>query len=694
MSEKITRRDFLKVAGMGSVASVLLSGCKEAAHRRLMAEMGKNPIEEKQGCFTTTCGECPAGCGLLVHTAKGRIQRLDGNPAHPVNHGNICGKGLAALERWYSPNRIRGPLQQAERGSGSFSPMNWRTASSVIGDALSKYAPGEIAFLLGLFPDHLNDLVQLLSKALGGIRVLRWNSSGEMEGCVTLMDATQNLFGAWKIPHFDLEHAEVIYSFGANFSETWLPPAIRWKHPKRHVRLVHFGARRPDTVGSRVEWLPIRPGSEAILAQALACLVSKYTSGAEFPAFATVDLDHAAETSESSVGEMKRLARLFAQASRKAAIPGSISLGNTNGLAAAKAILALNVAAKNLGKEGGMFLPPDSPIHPELTSRSSTIAEVAALIENMKKGQVKVLLVHGINPVYDLPRSFGFQEALRNVELVISFTSFYNETAMQADYLLPDHTPLEGWGYQRVCPGGDRMIISGMQPVVSPLFDTHSTADLLLKAAHGMDSELAASIPFANDVDFLQKSLAPLMNREGSYTATSPDLFWALWLKNGGWWETTPSWMPPVVCASFDQSRNSLEAASKEDLSYYLLPIFHSDFTRRERTDHLTSHEKSGICTQEKSNTWVELHVDTARALGLRDDDMAKISSPVGEIQAKVRKVTTIRPDTIAISIGGDNSAFSSNREDQRENPLDLLGKEQNESGGLAFAAKKVGVSK
>ena len=45
-------------------------------------------------------------------------------------------------------------------------------------------------------------------------------------------------------------------------------------------------------------------------------------------------------------------------------------------------------------------------------------------------------------------------------------------TAMQADYVFPDHTGLEAWGYQKVITGTDRPVISGLQPVVAPLYDT------------------------------------------------------------------------------------------------------------------------------------------------------------------------------------------------------------------------------
>ncbi len=102
--------------------------------------------------------------------------------------------------------------------------------------AFRSYQPGELAFVLGLFPDHLNDLVQMLAQALGGASVLRFDPLGEFEGRVTLMDATQTLFGVSRIPYFDLRHAGVIFSFGSSFQESWLSPAAGALHSGRSPR--------------------------------------------------------------------------------------------------------------------------------------------------------------------------------------------------------------------------------------------------------------------------------------------------------------------------------------------------------------------------------------------------------------------------------------------------------------------------
>ena len=110
--------------------------------------------------------------------------------------------------------------------------------------------------------------------------------------------------------------------------------------------------------------------------------------------------------------------------------------------------------------------------------------EMANLVEKMKSGAIKTLFVHGVNPVFELPKSLGFEEALKNVDTIISFATFPDETANLADYVFPDRHSLESWGYQRIATGTTQPALAGAQPVVLPLeqFNVMSTVDVLIAA--------------------------------------------------------------------------------------------------------------------------------------------------------------------------------------------------------------------
>jgi anaerobic selenocysteine-containing dehydrogenase len=705
MSDKISRRDFLKIAGVGSAVTAVLTGCGPMSRyvvRQPYSDMPEYTVTGGNTYFATTCGECPAGCGLVVRTAQGRAIKVEGNPDHPVSHGSTCSRGQATVEGLYNPDRVKGPGKQAQRGSGVFESLQWDQAISVVKDALQN--PGQVAFFMGLFPDHLYNLVEIIAEALSipKTNLVRYSTLGEFEERNTLMKASQKILGAFKIPYFDIENASVTFSFGANFVETWLSPVaygdayglMRQGHAGQRGYLVHFESHLSQTGASADEWIPINPGSEAVTAQAIGRLVAELTGKPVPQAFSTVNVADAATASGIPESELRRLARVFADASSKVAIPGGVPMGSTNGQAAAEAILALNVQADNLGQPGGVYFLPDFPIYPDQLGAPSSLDEISALIDQMNNGQIKTLFVHGVNPVYGLPQALGFTKALQNVPQVISFASFPDETYMQADYVFPDNTPLESWGYQRIVTGSNRSAVSGLQPVVLTLYDTRPTVDVLLAAAQAIGGDLATKVVWVDEVDFLQASVAELMDQGGFYTAGTHAEFWAQWQKYGGWWKNVPDWIAPV--ASSDQPLTPPAAeydGSEADYKLLLLPFPHPNLADGSVTNRPWLQESPDPMTTVMWNSWVEINPETANVLGITSDDLVKISSPVGSVEASVYVYPGIPPNVIAIPLGEGHTALGRYAQGYGINVLDLLGIKLNEAGSLAFMATRANVA-
>jgi formate dehydrogenase major subunit len=63
------------------------------------------------------CPYCAVGCGTLVHTVDGQIVNIEGNPASPVNFGNLCPKGAASFQLHVNPNRLTKVLHRAPGAS-------------------------------------------------------------------------------------------------------------------------------------------------------------------------------------------------------------------------------------------------------------------------------------------------------------------------------------------------------------------------------------------------------------------------------------------------------------------------------------------------------------------------------------------------------------------------------------------------
>ena len=143
MSNKISRRDFLKLAGVGVATTAVLTGCGPAARfvqREPYTKMPEYAYNGLSTYYATTCRECSAGCGLIVRTEQGRALKVEGNSNNPVNLGKTCARGQATLEGLYNPNRIRGPIKHS-RGQSLYgsdnqnveSNMSWDDATQVCG---------------------------------------------------------------------------------------------------------------------------------------------------------------------------------------------------------------------------------------------------------------------------------------------------------------------------------------------------------------------------------------------------------------------------------------------------------------------------------------------------------------------------------------------------------------------------------
>ena len=546
MRDKISRRDFLKVMGAGIAATTIVTGCGPESRYVTRTPYTKMPEYTYNGLSTyyaTTCRECPAGCGIVVRTMQGRALKVEGNNNHPVNLGKTCSRGQASLQGLYNPDRIQHPIRQS-RGGGNQVAFSWDESVAVVQEALSSNKPGEIAFLLGLAPDHLADLVTSLTTAMGAPAPIRYGAFAMFEGRTTLASAANLVFGIPSIPYFDLGNADLTFSFGANFLETYLSPvafgrgyaAMRRGHSGRRGYLVQFEARMSQTAAAADEWIPLVPGTEGIVALGLGRAIADLQGGNLPQIYQSVDLNQVAAASDVSVETLKRLASLFVAAAHPLAIPGGSTLGASNGLEAGQAILLLNVVANNLGQPGGIYLTPTLPVNDSDPYLPNTLKDVESMIQSMKSGAIKVLFIHGVNPIYELPKSLGFSEAIAKVPTVISFASFPDETSEQADYIFPDHTGLESWGYQKIVTGGDRSVISGSQPVVVPLYNTKATADVLLAAVGVIGGSLAQAVPFNDEVDFLQNSVQDLIKQNGYFNAPEIESFWSLWQQYGGWW--------------------------------------------------------------------------------------------------------------------------------------------------------------
>ncbi|TLN22720.1 hypothetical protein FDZ74_04315, partial [bacterium] len=271
----------------------------------------------------------------------------------------------------------------------------------------------------------------------------------------------------------------------------------------------------------------------------------------------------------------------------------------------------------------------------------------------------------------------------------VSFSSFPDETALLSDWVLPDHTGLESFGYQRVLAGSDRPALSALQPVVAPLYNTRATADVLIAAARTRGGALSAAMVYQDEVDFIQQKILPYINAGGFYTAPEILTFWSSWLQYGGWWKAAAE----PVSLDFNPALGApLPVAAPPALEggKYHIVAFATQMGDGSGANRPWLQETPDPTTTVMWNSWIEIHPDTAAKLGLHDDDVVRVSSAAGELEASVYLFPAIRPDTVAMPFGQGHSALGRFAEGRGANPAALFELTVNEAGDLALGDLQV----
>src|SRR5512134_286707 len=133
---KISRRNFLHLLG---VSGALAGGISYvwAIPDGWRDKLRSGPRIESWK--VSTCGQCPAGCGIRIRLIDDIPVRIVGNPIAPVNRGFVCPMGEAGLELLYHPDRIVSPMRRkGKKGESSWEPVPWDEAMKRVSQELAR----------------------------------------------------------------------------------------------------------------------------------------------------------------------------------------------------------------------------------------------------------------------------------------------------------------------------------------------------------------------------------------------------------------------------------------------------------------------------------------------------------------------------------------------------------------------------
>ncbi|HBZ57391.1 MAG TPA: hypothetical protein DEO88_18475 [Syntrophobacteraceae bacterium] len=522
--------------------------------------------------LNTICGLCPGGCGITAQLVdKKRAIALRGNPEHPINAGGICPLGASGLQFLYAPYRITQPLKQmGKRGDANgFRPITWDEALAELNTHLNRLRkegkPHHLASITGQRHSSMKDLWQQFCTAYGSPNFFLMPSAED-----SLEQAAAAALGQPATLTFRLEGASYVLSFGANLLEGWGSPGRmqtlfgRWRHGEAGSaapKLVQVEARCSMTASKADQWIPIKPGTEAALALGIAHVlirdqiydsdfVRQHSFGFDawtdekghtrkgFKNFVMAQYtpDKVAELTGLATATILNLAKELAKQEHAIVVWGNGKGSTPNNLYHDLAFLALNALIGNL-KPGGMLdtqpvvplgdlptLSPDSIAEKGLRQprldlaratppplRGNAVHAFLDTIANNPTYPIDVLLIHEANPAYCLTENRIFTSALQKIGLVVSYSSYMDESATLSDLVLPNHMALERLDDVIGLPGAPYSYYAVTSPILAPQLNTRHTGDVLLSLAKLLGEAIQPNLPWNTYQDFLKarvKSLA------------------------------------------------------------------------------------------------------------------------------------------------------------------------------------------
>jgi molybdopterin-containing oxidoreductase family iron-sulfur binding subunit len=672
------RRRFLTVLGAAGGGAAALAACDIGPEpTQKLVPYVVPPEHQVPGIATyyaTTCRECAAGCGLHAKVREGRVIKLEGNPESPLNRGRLCARGQAALQGLYNPDRVTAPL--ARGPGGAWQTLTWDEALARLRAKLGEARGKEIAVVTGLETGSFGELVGEWSRRVGARHVVCEPFAFE-----ALREGNRLAFGTQAVPWYDFAAARHIVSFGADFLETWLSP-VGFQHAFARARAVPAGGDGPTArfvfVGPRLsltgmnadEWVAAAPGTEGLLALAMAHVILRERRAAAPPDAARLaDLlaRHAPDRVAPAVGleasAIERLAREFAAAGAGLAVAGGMAAQYPNGAQIVAAVNVLNYVAGQVGRT--VLFGPNHGV-----SDAGTFRDMAELTADLAAGRVALLLVQGANPAYAL--GGGFVQALGRVGFTVSIATVLDETAAAADLVLPELHPLEQWNDVRPRAG----VYALQQPVMQPVVpEARHAGDVLLQLAGGAGTFK----------DYLEARWRALHARYGR--GRSFEDFWTEALQHGGLYTDVPAERVRLGpdATRIDPAPPAFAGPPDRPL---LLAVPSPALHDGRGANKPWLQELPDPVSKIAWHAWVEVHPDTAARWAVVDGDVLLLESPFGAVRAPVWTNPAIRRDVLAVPTGQGHTAYGRYARDRSFNAFDLLPAAANGYGGRTFAVR------
>ena len=668
------RRDFLKVLGWGG-AAVALSGCGNTS-----IEDGKETVVSYVHAadyvipgisvyFNSTCAQCEAGCSINGRVREGRVLKLEGNTSSIINRGKMCGLGQAGVQHHYNPDRVREPLlRNGDKGEA----ITWEKAYGLIAEKLNGVSGDQIDFLTGTVSGHLKVLLGNYLESLSS------KNHFVYEAVSPAVQRAANLKSyGMEMPRFNIHKAKVVVSFGADFLGAWVSP-VHFSQQYAEFRkgvdgqrgvLVQVESKMTITGANADRWLVVRPGTEGILA--LGVINALGAVGLQLPAdvaAAVKDYDKERVSKDTGVSteHLAKLAALLKERTPSLVLLGSAAEGYAHGSENAAAINLLNHVLGNVGKtiEASSAVP-----FPQIAPATGNYAALRLANNRLADGQCKVLFTYATNPIFTAPTEMKFKENMAKAGFKVAFTHYLDETALQADLVLPLDSALEDWGTIVAEYQPDGVQIGVQQPLMEKLHpNTRGMGDILLALIKQRRAEEYKSFD-----DFYSYLRTALLKNKGEFAeaGVDEDVYWndllSVGIINVG----------GNVNKLVDKISTNIQLPPPperdKDYPFTLIPSVTASLRDGRHANQPWLQESPDPLTTIVWDSWVEIHPKKAAELGIVEGDILEVESRNGSIKAQAYLFPGIHPDAVSIPLGRGHEAMGRYAKGYGVNPFQIL---------------------
>jgi anaerobic selenocysteine-containing dehydrogenase len=652
------------------------------------------PVDGEISYDNSVCNLCPGNCGISVRKIAGRPVKIEGLAGYPINDGGACLHGIAGLQYVYDPARVKTPLR---KNGDRFEKISWEEAIALtaqkLGDIRNSDGAQRVACITDKAQGSVPKLFQRFLTAFGSANLYA------MPSLETHLEMTaQTLHGAGNTIGFDLENSDFVLSFGAGLIEGWGAPVNCFKanatRKERHAKLYQIEPRLSNTAANADKWIPINPGTESDLALGLCAVIIKnnlfdsrnFKGG--FNRFAIMVQQEYTPAKVADIcgikpGDIEKLALQFAKAKMPVAIPGKGRGKNGQSLKEFAAVHTLNCLVGNLNHRGGAFVMSrnDYLSFPEAVmdevaetgagqdKLAGSINELVAKISAADTPVVDALLVYNANPCYSFSDPKRVKEAFKKVPFVVSFSSFLDETAMEADVILPINTFLESLEDVPSQAGLAKTVIGLTRPVIKPVFDTKDPGDALILLAQALGGTIAENfewVSYAECLEGVASDIWDALSEEGHVLVS----------------EGAPLGSPSVDFTFLSTNPATIQAQGDSELT--LIPIDNMRLTGA--VPAVSPFALKTVSDTVLTGTDIVVEINPVTAKGLKDCGDALLTTPVGAVKVKVNFNEGIMPGVIGMVRGLGHTFDNKFVSNKGVNVNDLIGPVIEPGSGLDAA--------